>query len=112
ARTARPCCGAVGGGGGAPRAARAGLESAATRVSVPGPRLQWLPDGRPYRWQLGTAEIEVRIVDESGKLDLNAAEAASLSALMRVVGATPQQAAATAGAVRAWRAARRRPRGP
>src|SRR5690606_1444331 len=87
----------------AAQAARAGLEYAATRVSVPDPSLQWLPDGRAYRWRFTDAEIEVRIVDESGKLDLNAAEAASLSALMRVVGAEPQQADAVAAAIVDWR---------
>src|SRR5690606_5232902 len=58
----------------AAQAARAGLEYAATRVSVPDPSLQWLPDGRAYRWRFTDAEIEVRIADESGKRDLNAAE--------------------------------------
>src|SRR5690606_11852501 len=87
----------------AAQAARAGLEYAATRVSVPDPRLQWLPDGRPYRWSFAGAEIEVRIVDESGKLDLNAAEPASLSALMRAVGTEPQQADAVAAAIVDWR---------
>ena len=87
----------------AAQAARAGLEYAATRVSLPDPRLQWLADGRPYRWRLGDAEVEVRIVDESGKLDLNAAEAASLAALIRVAGAEPQQAEARAAAIVDWR---------
>ncbi|MGJ4804819.1 general secretion pathway protein GspK [Luteimonas sp. SDU82] len=87
----------------AAQAARAGLEYAATRVSVPDPRLQWLPDGRAYRTRLAGAEVEVRIVDESGKLDLNAADAASLSSLMRVVGAEPQQADALAAAIVDWR---------
>ncbi len=87
----------------AAQAARAGLEYAATRVSLPDPRLQWLADGRPYRWRLGDAEVEVRIVDESGKLDLNAAEAASLAALIRVAGAEPQQAEALAAAIVDWR---------
>ena len=87
----------------AAQAARAGLEYAATRVSVPDPQLQWLPDGRPYRWRLGGVEIEVRIVDESGKVDLNAAEPASLSALMRVAGAEPAQADALAAAIVDWR---------
>lgn len=87
----------------AAQAARAGLEYAATRVSVHDPRLQWLPDGRPYRWRFADAEIEVRIVDESGKLDLNAAEPASLSALMRAIGTEPQQADAVAAAIVDWR---------
>jgi len=87
----------------AAQAARAGLEYAATRVSFPDPAVQWLPDGRPYRWRFADAEIEVRVVDESGKLDLNAAEAGSLSALMRAVGAPPEQADAVAAAIVDWR---------
>ena len=87
----------------AAQAARAGLEYAATRISFPDPRVQWLPDGRPYRWRFGGAEIEVRVVDESGKLDLNAAEAGSLSALMQAVGAPAEQADAVAAAIVDWR---------
>ena len=42
-------------------------------------------------------------VDESGKFDLNAAEPASLSALMRVLGTDPAQADAVAAAIVDWR---------
>jgi general secretion pathway protein K len=93
----------LGSGAVAAQAARAGLEYAATRVSLPDTRLQWLPDGRPYRWRFADADIEVRIIDESGKLDLNAAEAPSLAALMRAVGAEPAQADAIAAAIVDWR---------
>lgn len=85
------------------QAARAGLEYAATRVSHPDPRVQWLPDGRAYPWAFAGAQVEVRIIDESGKLDLNASEAATLSALMRVTGAEPEQADIVAAAIVDWR---------
>ena len=87
----------------AAEAARAGLEYAATRTSDPDPAQQWLPDGRAYRWRFGEAEVEVRIVDEVGKVDLNAAEPATLAALMRAVGAQPDVADAVAAAIVDWR---------
>ncbi|TWG89460.1 general secretion pathway protein K [Luteimonas sp. J16] len=85
------------------QAARAGLDYAVTRVSHPEPRRQWLPDGRRYAWRFGGADVEVRIVDESGKLDLNAAEPASLSALMQVLGVERGRADALAAAIVDWR---------
>src|SRR5690606_1299497 len=63
----------------------------------------WLPDGRPYRWTFGAADVEVRIVDESGKVDLNAADAGLLGSLFRVLGADEEQADAVAGAIVDWR---------
>lgn len=87
----------------AAQAARAGLEYAATRTSDPDPAQQWLPDGRAYRWRFGDAAVEVRIVDEFGKVDLNAAEAGTLAALMRAVGAQPDVADAIAAAIVDWR---------
>ncbi|TYT23180.1 general secretion pathway protein GspK [Luteimonas viscosa] len=93
----------LGSGLAAAQAARAGLEYATTRVSHPDPLRQWLPDGRPYTWRFADAEVEVRIVDESGKLDLNAADAASLASLMRAVGIEPDPADAVAAAIVDWR---------
>ncbi|HRP73669.1 MAG TPA: type II secretion system protein GspK [Luteimonas sp.] len=93
----------LGGGLVATQAARAGLEFAMTRVSDPDPARQWLTDGRRYRWAFADAEVEIRIVDESGKIDLNAADAATLAALLRAVGAGPRDADAVAAAIVDWR---------
>lgn len=87
----------------ADQAARAGLEYAMTRVTESEPQLQWLPDGRPYVWTFGEAQVTVRIVDESGKVDLNGADLPLLSALMRAAGAESAQADAVAGAIADWR---------
>lgn len=84
-------------------AARAGLEYAMTRIDHADPRLQWLPDAREHRWRFGDAALTVTIVDESGKLDLNQADAALLGALFEAAGSEPQAAARLAGAILDWR---------
>lgn len=84
-------------------AARAGLEYALVRVQAQEPGFAWMPDGRAYRWAFGAAEVEIRIVDESGKIDLNAADATLLSSLFRVLGVEGGQAEAVAGAIVDWR---------
>lgn len=87
----------------AEQAARAGLEYAMARVADPVVEAQWVPDGRPYAWTFGAAVVEVRIVDESGKIDLNAAAEPLLSSLFRVVGADAETAGAVATAIIDWR---------
>lgn len=87
----------------AEQAARAGLEYAMTRLSERDPVLRWMPDGRPNRLSFDGADIEIRVVDESGKIDLNGADAGLLSALFRVVGVEQPQADAIAAAIIDWR---------
>jgi general secretion pathway protein K len=69
----------------ADQAARAGLEYAMTRVTDVDQTRQWLPDGRPYRWPFGNAEVTVKITDETGKVDLNAADLTLLAGLIQAV---------------------------
>lgn len=87
----------------AQQAARAGLEYALTRIAAPDPRLRWRPDGRAYRWRYAGAEVEVRLVDENGKVDLNQADPALLAALLRAAGVEQDQAPRLAGAIVDWR---------
>lgn len=87
----------------AQNAARAGMEYALTRVTTTDPRLQWKPDGRSYRWNYDGADVEVKLVDENGKLDLNQAEPQLLTALLQGAGAEPTQAARLAAAIVDWR---------
>jgi general secretion pathway protein K len=84
-------------------AARAGLEYAIHRVGMTDPQLQWQPDGRPYAWQYQGAQLEIRIVDENGKVDLNQADATLLSELLRVLGSDRAEAAQLAAAIIDWR---------
>lgn len=88
----------------AENAARAGIEYAMTRIAATEPRQQWLPDGRTHRWRYGGARVEVRIVDENGKIDLNQADAALLTALIQGAGKLEQsEAARLAAAIIDWR---------
>lgn len=87
----------------ADNAARAGVEYALTRVALSDPRRQWRADGRPYPWRFGDAEVEVRLVDEGGKLDLNQADVPLLGALLRAVGVEQPQADRLAAAIADWR---------
>lgn len=97
----------------AENAARAGLEYALTRVAATEPRRQWLPDGRPHRWRYGDAHVEVKIVDENGKIDINQADMTLLTEFIRGIAGAPsgddapgidqQQAAKLAAAILDWR---------
>jgi general secretion pathway protein K len=84
-------------------AARAGVEYALVRVGADDRRLRWVPDGRDNAWHYGDADVTVRIVDEMGKVDLNAAEPPLLAALFRQVGVAPGDADRLAGAIVDWR---------
>lgn len=83
--------------------ARAGVEYAMLRMSDPDPGTRWIPDGRSYRWRFDGSELEIRIVDESGKVDLNQADAGVLSGLLQGVGIETDQAQRLAAAVIDWR---------
>jgi general secretion pathway protein K len=84
-------------------AARAGLEWALVRVGDVDPRRRWIPDGRAYRWQYDGIPVEIRVVDEQGKVDINAADQPLLMALFRALGVPADKAGAIAGAMIDWR---------
>lgn len=85
------------------QAARAGLEYALVRLAETDPRRQWLPDGRAYRWQYAGAEVEVRVVDEQGKIDLNQADVGLLTGLFRALGVESGDAGRLAAAIMDFR---------
>lgn len=87
----------------AEQAARAGIEYALTRLDEQDQRRRWLPDGRSYAWRFGGARVQLRIVDEQGKVDLNGAQAPLLAGLFRAVGVERDQAERIAAAVLDWR---------
>lgn len=88
----------------AEQSARAGLEYAMDRLADADPQLQWIADGRPYRFPFAGAEVVVRAIDESGKVDLNAAEQPLLVALLQAAaGMEGADAAQVAGAIVDWR---------
>ncbi|WP_303637865.1 MULTISPECIES: general secretion pathway protein GspK [Stenotrophomonas] len=83
--------------------ARAGLEYALLRLQPDPLRPPWQADGRTYRWQFDEARIEIRVVDENGKINLNLADATLLAAFLQALGEPPEQARQLAGAIIDWR---------
>lgn len=84
-------------------AAEAGVNHAAWALSIPDPQLRWIPDGRPYRMSFDDAELEIRITDESGLIDLNAADVPTFIALFLAAGADLQRATGIAESIIDWR---------
>jgi general secretion pathway protein K len=87
----------------AENAARAGVEYAMTRVAASDPRRQWLPDGRTHTWRYGNAEVQVKLIDENGKIDLNQADMTLLTQFLKSFDLDEQRAAQLASAILDWR---------
>lgn len=86
-------------------AAEAGLNLAVYELRKNDPLQRWVGDGRPYTFGYGDAEIEVRINDDSGKLDLNAIANGDAQMLVRLFtshGVPQDHAEALADAVADW----------
>ncbi|GGA84615.1 type II secretion system protein K [Arenimonas soli] len=84
-------------------AAEAGLEVAALRLADADPTRRWFPDGRANTFDYAGHKVHVRVLDESGKVDLNAADAALLAELMIALGVEELRARQLAGAIQDWR---------
>jgi general secretion pathway protein K len=84
-------------------AAEAGIAEAVHALAQPDPLHRWLPDGRRYTPRYHDAELVISIVDESGKLDINAADVATLATFFEGQGLDLQAADALAAAIIDWR---------
>jgi len=84
-------------------AARAGLEMAMVRLDDPDPRRRWVPDGRLYHWHFAGLPVDVRVQDEQGKIDINAADPVLLAGLFRALGIPADKATSLASAMVDWR---------
>lgn len=84
-------------------AARAGIEYAISRLIEADQRRQWLADGRRYDWRYGDARVELELTDESGKVDLNAAQPPLLTGVFVALGVERTQAERLAAAIIDWR---------
>jgi general secretion pathway protein K len=83
--------------------ARAGLEYALSRLQGDGQTAVWHADGREYRWNFAGQEIALRVVNETGKVDLNAADGPLFEALFKALQVEPSRAQRLAGTVVDWR---------
>ena len=83
--------------------ARAGMEYALVRVADRNPETHWQPNGRAYAWRFEGHDVQVLIIDETGKVDLNQADVPLLSRLMQALGEPPDASDALAAAIVDWR---------
>jgi general secretion pathway protein K len=67
------------------------------------PAQRWVADGRPYEFDFQGARISVELTDESGKVDLNAADSIMLTSLFISVGVDLGRAQALSDAIQDWR---------
>ncbi|MBQ4854998.1 general secretion pathway protein GspK [Rhodanobacter sp. B2A1Ga4] len=84
-------------------AAEAGLMRALYALQDPRPKQHWAGDGRPYAFSYDRATVVVRAIDESGKVDLNAASPEVLRGLFQAAGLKAAEAQALTGRVLDWR---------
>ena len=84
-------------------AAEAGVNRAVFALAAPDPLVRWTPDGRTYSLDYAGAKIEIQVIDESGKLDINAAELPLLQGFLIASGLEMDQADALAAAIIDWR---------
>lgn len=81
------------------QAAQAGIEYAVLRMAYPDNARRWVPDGRKYNFEFGDARIDIRVRDESGKIDLNGASLDLLARLLRALGVREPRAHELAAAI-------------
>ncbi len=84
-------------------AAEAGINLAVYGLSKSDPTQKWVADGRPYSFVFDGVEVEVALTDDSGKIDINAADPASLKNLFVGAGIEEAQAEELADAIQDWR---------
>lgn len=84
-------------------AAEAGLMEAIQHMADPRPRQRWIADGRTYAFDYDGARLAISVVDEGGKVDLNAASPLVLQGLFKAAGMNAGDAQALARRVVEWR---------
>lgn len=84
-------------------AAEAGVVRAITGLQTPDANARWVADGRPYVFPFDDARVDITIVDEDGKVDLNAASDDVLTALFKAAGVAADKAKSLSAAIQDWR---------
>lgn len=84
-------------------AAEAGMNRAIYELRNPDLMTRWVADGRPYKFEFEGVEVDVKITDDSGKIDINVADAVMLKALFVSSGIEDRRAEELADAIVDWR---------
>ena len=72
-------------------------------LNLPDIKTRWKSDGRPYFWDGKGSQVLVRIHDEGGKVDLNAADENTLKTIFRIMGLVEAQFNPLTDAILDWR---------
>lgn len=83
--------------------AEAGLNRAVFELRNPDPQTRWIADGRPHEVELDGATIEIKITDESGKIDINQANEELLVGLFASVGIEFDEALGLVDKIMDWK---------
>jgi general secretion pathway protein K len=84
-------------------AAEAGIARAAYEMRRADPLTRWVSDGRPYEVEFDGAKVELSVVDESGKIDLNAADEPLLLQFFLSLGVEEPRARSLVDSIMDWR---------
>ncbi|MCB1626374.1 MAG: general secretion pathway protein GspK [Xanthomonadales bacterium] len=84
-------------------AAEAGLHLAVYQLRMPDPLQRWAGDGRSYQFDLEGTQIDIQVIDESGKVDINAADLPTLLSLFQQAGREQADAEILTSRVMDWR---------
>ena len=82
--------------------AEAGINMAILALRDPDELTRWIPDGRSYELQFQDMNLELRITDERGKLDVNSANELTLQQLFTGHDMELEQATYLAAAMHDW----------
>ena len=86
------------------RAADGAIDRMAFELSRPRMAASWLSDGQPRAWKDGEVAIAATAVDESARIDINAAPETLIKGLLENVGgADPETSARVVDAILDWR---------
>jgi general secretion pathway protein K len=80
-----------------------GVNYAMMMLSLPDPKLRWQADGTPYLWQVDGARVSIRIMDEGGKVDVNAAQEQTLKTVFKFLAGNEELAEQLSDAIMDWR---------
>jgi general secretion pathway protein K len=83
-------------------AAEAGLEQAVYNLHLKDDARRWISDGRSYRLDVGNILVQVSVMDDDGKINLNQADPALIGKLLVASGADPDRAATIVQAMKRW----------
>jgi general secretion pathway protein K len=84
--------------------AEGGVNYAMMMLSLPDPKKRWRADGTPYVWQVAEdARVHISILDEGGKIDLNAAQEQTLKTVLGLALRNEELAARLTDTIMDWR---------